>query len=109
MAIGWRYFEHLDRQGIFDGGNKRILDIGAQNLFDIPVDPAIDFLKRHGSSLDDIALRRHVEELSRRAVWPPKKVSLFLREFLEGTSLQYLGFDIFPGQDVEIFDLNYQN
>ncbi|MGH8510089.1 MAG: methyltransferase domain-containing protein [Gammaproteobacteria bacterium] len=108
MAIGWMYFDHLEKQGVFSGWSKRILDIGAQNIFDIPVDAGVDFLRRYGSSLDDNALRARMEDLSHRAIWPPKKAGLFLNEFLEGTSLDYVGLDICPGPKVQIFDLNFQ-
>jgi len=107
MAIGWIYFDYLDRKGIFEGGSKRILDIGAQNIFDIPVEAGMHFLRRYGSALDDVALRARMEDISRRATWPPKKAGVFLNEFLEGTSLDYLGLDIFPGPNVQLFDLNF--
>jgi hypothetical protein len=109
MAIGWIYFKFLEQRGIFSGGKKKILDVGAQNIFDIPVADGVDFLRRYGSKREEQALRTHVEEMSRRAIWPPKKAGLFLREFLEDSHLDYTGFDIFPGPKVEIFDLNYQS
>jgi len=108
MAIGWLYWKHLDNRGVFSSENIKVLDIGAQNLFDIPVDDGVAFLRSHGSRLNDPELLAHVKDMSKRAIWPPQKAGLFLREFLEGSKLDYTGFDIFPGPKVEIFDLNYQ-
>lgn len=109
MGIGWIYFEHLEKYGVYGNGRKKLLDIGAQNIFDIPVESGISFLRKCGSRLDDISLRSKVEDISRRSVWPPKKAGVFLHEFLDGTDLEYTGFDIFPGHRVEIFDMNYQS
>lgn len=108
MGIGWIYFDHLERQGIFGDGNKRVLDIGAQHIFDIPVEAGMSFLRRYGCTLDDGALRRRVETLSKRSPWPPKKNSrpVFLGEFLEVTTLDYTAFDIFAGPGITIFDFN---
>lgn len=108
MAVNWIYFNHLDERGVFSGGAKRLLDIGAQNFFHVPVDEGLAFLKRVGSQLNDQELANRAWELSRRAQWPPSRDSLFLHEFFDGTPIDYTGFDIFPGAKTQIFDLNFQ-
>lgn len=109
LGIGWIYFEHLERRGVFGEGAGRVLDIGAQNIFDIPIAGGVQFLRRHGSKLNDASLERHVRALARQSGWPPRmRGAIFLGEFLADTALEYLGLDIFPGTGVEVFDLNFQ-
>src|SRR5437899_10601962 len=109
MGIGWIYFKELERLGVFGGGGKAVLDIGAQNIFDIPLDEGVEYALRHGSPLGEAELRRRMAALVRRSPWPKGEgKSVYLGEFLALTTMSYLGLDIFPAPGCEIFGLTYQ-
>lgn len=107
MAVGWIYLRYLQQCGIFKQGTATVLDIGYQNLFSIPVDEGIEFAAHNGCKWEAWALRLRIEELAARSVWPSGVGEpVYLQELLALTSLQYHAYDIFPGEHVEIFDLN---
>jgi hypothetical protein len=107
MAVGWIYLQYLNEEGIFRGGEARLLDIGCQNLFSIPEDAGMRFVLENGSRRDVSLLQQEIRELAARSIYPVGSgAPVFLSELLDLCSLEYTAYDIFPGTHTIIFDLN---
>jgi len=107
MAVGWIYLQYLHQQGIFRGGEAKVLDVGCQNLFSIPEDAGMRFVLENGSRCEAALLRDTIRELAARSVWPVGSgAPVFLSELLDLCSIEYTAYDIFPGAQTIIFDLN---
>lgn len=109
MGVGWIYFEYLDRRGVFGDGGGRVLDLGAQHIYDIPIEAGRDFLLRHGSTLGPDEAERQVSALAKRGKWPPTRNPVYLGEFLSLCALEYTALDIFEAPGATIFDLNFES
>jgi hypothetical protein len=107
MAIGWTYLKYLESCGIFCNGNARILDIGCQNLFSIPEDEGFSFVIKNRPVDCEEDLRDALRHLSIRSTWP-KGIGepVYFFEFATLCGLEYVAYDIFPGEKITIFDLN---
>ena len=110
MAIGWIYLSYLQRRQVFRAGCAKVLDIGCQNLFSIPVDGGLALLLDNGAArktADLPGVERDVAGLSARSIWPNTDGSpVYLWEFLDLSTVEYLAYDIFPGPKTRIVDLN---
>jgi hypothetical protein len=109
MAIGWIYLKYLRKRGVFNRGDAKVLDIGYQNLHDIPEDEGLEFAIENGAEGDIAELRSAVRDLSARSPHPtPPDVTnpVFFAELAELCGLEYSSYEIFAGRNVRIFDLN---
>jgi len=107
MGIGWTYFNHLEEVGAFKEGNIDLLDIGAQNIFDVSANACANFLERYSSNLSEHEIQKFSQKIAKRSVWPSGKgPPVYLGEFLKSTNIRYQAFDIFSAPGVRIFDLN---
>src|SRR5712691_9414880 len=107
MAIGWIYLKYLHSRGIFCNGDAKILDIGCQNLFSIPEDEGLEFVLDNRVADNQEELTDAVRKLSIRSTWPTGVGEpVYFSEFATLCGLDYLAYDIFPGENIRIFDLN---
>jgi SAM-dependent methyltransferase len=109
MAIGWIYLRFLHKRGIFNRGAAKVLDIGYQNLHDIPEDEGLEFAIENGAEGDIAELRSALRNLSARSPHPtPAEVTkpVFFAELTALCRIEYLSYEIFAGRNVQIFDLN---
>lgn len=100
-----QYLKYLDRGGAFDGV-RRILDIGAQNLYMASAHEIVAFVRKFGRRGDDVmSWAAALEEGSgydangfRNGAW--------LGELLSKAGFDYVAFDLFAAPGTRIFDLN---
>lgn len=107
LAVGWIYLEYLASKGLFLNGQAKVLDVGCQHLFDVPLSQGIEFAKSNGFNGDDAFLTSMVENIASRSTWPRWEV--YLSDLLQLTSIKYISFDIFYGPFTQIFDLNFEH
>jgi SAM-dependent methyltransferase len=107
MAIGWIYLKFLNSSGIFRRPKLEILDIGCQNLYDIPEEEALSFVLENRQADDETKLRNAIGELSARSPWPRGiGEAVYFGEFAKLCGFEYLAYDIFNGDNIRVFDLN---
>jgi hypothetical protein len=107
MAIGWIYLKYLHSRGILSKRNMKILDIGCQNLFSIPEDEGLSFVLEHRVDDGGEQVRDAIRQLAARSTWPRGiGEPVYFFEFATLCGLDYLAYDIFPGEKIKIFDLN---
>jgi SAM-dependent methyltransferase len=110
LAIGWIYLKYLHQQGIFNGGKARILDVGCQNLYDVPEDEGFDFAREVGAAAPEDELRAALHELAARSPYPSGSGErVYFQELAALCGLDYIAYDIFPGKHIVIFDLNRES
>lgn len=107
MATGWIYLNYLQSKGVFLEGRAKVLDIGAQHLFDVPLEGGRAFLRSNGCTLPDDKIETMLESLEKRSKWP--SWGLYLEEFLSHSTIDYTAYDIFSGARTRIFDLNFES
>jgi hypothetical protein len=107
LAIGWIYLKYLYQRGVFRNGDAQVLDIGCQNLFDVPRDEGLEFLNNNGARANTSVLTPIVEDIHTRSKWPNWDV--FAYDFLKHTTIEYVSYDIFAGPKTRIFDLNFED
>src|SRR5579864_3898816 len=109
MAIGWIYLRFLEAAGMFRDGNVKILDVGYQNLFDLPEEEGYALVAKYNPGRGAAKAKDIVRDLAVRSPWPhgpPGTQGVYFSELAAVCGFDYTAYDIFAGEQVRIVDLN---
>ena len=112
MGLGWIYLNHLNKVGVFSEGKAKILDIGCQNIYDVPAADGLRFVLQNGATKDLAYLTDAVRDLANRSPWARSldgTSSVYFGELIALCGMEYIAYDIFPGERTRIFDLNFES
>ncbi|BDA83951.1 hypothetical protein Sa4125_14930 [Aureimonas sp. SA4125] len=99
--IGFGHVRYLSERGYL-GPHSRLLDIGSQNLLNLSREDVQWFVYKHGGAI----MPEAAEQLASAASIQPGKATLYLSELMVHTDITYGSYDVCPGIETTIFDLN---
>jgi hypothetical protein len=101
MGISVTYLWYMAERGLLKPGD-RVLDIGASYLYDLTAEDVVRFCRRFGQdAASDVA-----DDLAERSRVRPGRQKLFLSELMRVAGFDYTSYDVCPGEDTIVFDLN---
>ncbi len=107
MGIGMDDVMYMSERGYLPKGRAAVLDIGAQNLYNVTPEKARTFVERHGRIGDEAAFAQTVQAISLNSTPQPDRELPFLSDMFALTpDIFYTSYDICPAPKTEIFDLN---
>jgi hypothetical protein len=107
MGMGIAYLEYLSEKGHFAKPGCRILDVGAQNLYNATIESIRSLVQKHGRITDDAEFCIAAHNLSYYSTPRPNERTAYISELLDLTDLQYMAYDICPAPRTNILDLNH--
>lgn len=109
MGVAEIYLKYLDHKGIFDDGEVRVMDIGAQNYYQGTREYIQDFVCRHSNASVDAELAAFaagIESGGGAAEAGGFCNDAFLRDVMVKCGISYTSLDVFERPDNIVADLN---
>jgi SAM-dependent methyltransferase len=107
VAVSWSFLDVLARYGTIRRGGT-LLDIGSSNIYDVPSEGLIEFLRRFGCVItpDAVEFAREVEAGSGRQADGSALNGAWLGQVLHAIGMHYDSVDIAVGYLTRVVDLN---
>jgi len=107
MGMWISFLDYCFEKGLLRG-YSRVLDIGPQNLYFATPSAVMRLISQLGSKGDERILAEAADRLSYFSTPRSGERTAFIAELFDLTTVSYLGYDVCPAPDTEIFDLNVQ-
>ena len=86
---------------------NRILDVGAQNVYNIKRGKLCEFIVNQGFNIDDDTIKREIARLVYFSTPRQDERTTLLSELTDLVGVEYNSFDVCPGLKTDIVDLNF--
>lgn len=112
MGITFQNIANFFDSGYIDNPHARVLDVGCSNIHSINAELAYWFIKTRNDIYDEESLRVWARYFAAGGVMHPKLGGIngaWLGDLLQRAGMLYKAYDIFPGYQTQVFDLNLQS